>query len=183
MDAALYVFSKSGYHKASMDEIASTAGVAKGTLYYNFPGKAELFKVLVTEGLDFIINEILKEIDLDLPADESLKKVLNKNIDLYLQYSDLFSIFLNEISSGLDEEIISEVTLLKNKYVKFIADLLKEGNERGIIAATNYEIVAAGIIGMIDSFCKCYLNNKEKYELAEVKNSMFNIIYYGLAAK
>jgi AcrR family transcriptional regulator len=183
LDAAVSVFSKSGYHKASMDEIASAAGVAKGTLYYNFPSKAELFKVLVTEGLDFIINEILKEIKLDLPADESLKKALDKNIDLYLQYNELFSIFLNEISSGLDEEIISEVTMLKNKYIKFIADLLKEGNKYGIITHANYEMAAAGIIGMLDSSCKYYLKNKEKYELTEVKNSMFNTIFYGLMAK
>jgi AcrR family transcriptional regulator len=48
IDAAAIIFSRSGYHRASMDEIARTAGVAKGTLYYNFPSKAGLFKAVVT---------------------------------------------------------------------------------------------------------------------------------------
>lgn len=183
LDAAVSVFSKSGYHKASMDEIANAAGVAKGTLYYNFPSKAELFKALVTEGLDFIINEVQKEINSNLPINEQLKRVLDKNIDLYLQYSELATIFLNEITSGLDEEIISEITQLKERYLKFIANLLKEGNKYGIIVPANYELVAAGIIGMLDSSCKYYLKNKDKYELTEIRDSMFKVIFSGLMEK
>ena len=183
LDAAASVFSKSGYHRTSMDEIANAAGVAKGTLYYNFPGKSQLFKALVTEGLDFIIGEIQKEINNNQPIDEQLKKVLDKNIDLYLQYDELASIFLNEITNGLDEETISDISKMKEKYLKFIADLLREGNKYGIVSSANYELAAAGIVGMLDSLCKYYLKNKDRLNSAEIRDFMFNIISLGLINK
>ncbi|MEI6360723.1 MAG: TetR/AcrR family transcriptional regulator [Actinomycetes bacterium] len=50
--AALEVFSSSGYHAASMDEIAEHAGVSKPVLYQHFPGKLDLYLALLDAGID-----------------------------------------------------------------------------------------------------------------------------------
>jgi AcrR family transcriptional regulator len=42
--AALDVFSRDGYHDATMDEIAEKASVSKGTLYNQFENKEDLFR-------------------------------------------------------------------------------------------------------------------------------------------
>jgi len=47
--AAGLVFSKKGFYRATMDEIAQEAAVAKGTLYYNFSGKSRLFAATAIE--------------------------------------------------------------------------------------------------------------------------------------
>ncbi len=54
--AALEVFSTSGYHAASMDEIAEQAGVSKPVLYQHFPGKLELYLELLDAGLGQLID-------------------------------------------------------------------------------------------------------------------------------
>ncbi|MGD1058555.1 MAG: helix-turn-helix domain-containing protein, partial [Solirubrobacteraceae bacterium] len=43
--AARSVFARSGFHGASVDEIASEAGFSTGALYSNFGGKEDLFLV------------------------------------------------------------------------------------------------------------------------------------------
>ena len=45
-ESAIKVFSKSGYTGATMDEVVAKAGVAKGSLYYHFKSKEELFILL-----------------------------------------------------------------------------------------------------------------------------------------
>ncbi len=45
--AARSVFARSGFHGASVDEIASEAGFSTGALYSNFGGKEDLFLVLM----------------------------------------------------------------------------------------------------------------------------------------
>jgi AcrR family transcriptional regulator len=50
--AALDVFAGSGYHSASMDEIAERAGVSKPVLYQHFPGKLDLYLALLDAGID-----------------------------------------------------------------------------------------------------------------------------------
>jgi AcrR family transcriptional regulator len=43
MDAAALVFARRGFHGASLDEIAETAGFTRGAIYKNFADKEELF--------------------------------------------------------------------------------------------------------------------------------------------
>ncbi|MGD9807202.1 MAG: TetR/AcrR family transcriptional regulator [Deferribacterales bacterium] len=46
LEAASSLFIEKGYDKATMDEIASAANVAKGTLYHYFKNKAELLQAM-----------------------------------------------------------------------------------------------------------------------------------------
>jgi AcrR family transcriptional regulator len=46
LDAALRVFGQYGYRRTSMDDVASEAGIAKGTIYLSFASKEEVFRAL-----------------------------------------------------------------------------------------------------------------------------------------
>ena len=44
LQAAAEVFAEKSFHAATISEITNRAGVAKGTLYWYFPGKEELYR-------------------------------------------------------------------------------------------------------------------------------------------
>ena len=48
LNVADKLFSRFGFYKTSMDEIAKIARKAKGSLYYHFASKEELFKEVVS---------------------------------------------------------------------------------------------------------------------------------------
>ncbi len=52
LEAALQVFSQTGYSGAVMDDIAARAGLSKPTLYQYFPSKEALFTAILTQGRD-----------------------------------------------------------------------------------------------------------------------------------
>jgi AcrR family transcriptional regulator len=56
--AARGVFARSGFHGASVEEIASEAGFSTGALYSNFDGKEDLFLVLMEREIDEHAREI-----------------------------------------------------------------------------------------------------------------------------
>ncbi|HXD53881.1 MAG TPA: TetR/AcrR family transcriptional regulator [Solirubrobacteraceae bacterium] len=56
--AARTVFARSGFHGASVEEIASEAGFSTGALYSNFEGKEDLFLVLMEREIDEHAHEI-----------------------------------------------------------------------------------------------------------------------------
>ena len=58
LDAARSVFARSGFHGASVEEIASEAGFSTGALYSNFDGKEDLFLVLMEREIDEHAREI-----------------------------------------------------------------------------------------------------------------------------
>jgi AcrR family transcriptional regulator len=56
--AARRVFARSGFHGASVEEIASEAGFSTGALYSNFDGKEDLFLTLMEREIDEHAREI-----------------------------------------------------------------------------------------------------------------------------
>lgn len=72
LDAAIRAFSKLGFRKTSVDEIARDAGVAKGTVYLACDSKEDLFFQSVHRELRAWVAEGAKRIDPRRPADELL---------------------------------------------------------------------------------------------------------------
>jgi AcrR family transcriptional regulator len=62
--AARSAFASSGFHGASVEEIASRAGFSTGALYSNFDGKEDLFLVLMEREIDEHAREIAQAVSL-----------------------------------------------------------------------------------------------------------------------
>jgi AcrR family transcriptional regulator len=62
--AARSAFASSGFHGASVEEIASRAGFSTGALYSNFDGKEDLFLVLMEREIDEHAREIAEAVSL-----------------------------------------------------------------------------------------------------------------------
>lgn len=58
VDAAVKVAARQGISGASMDQIAEVAGVAKGSLYYNFTSKDALFAEVMRAGFQTLAAKI-----------------------------------------------------------------------------------------------------------------------------
>lgn len=83
LSVANKLFSRFGFHKTSMDEIAKNARKAKGSLYYHFTSKEDLFREVVSieminlkNQLSFIVNNP------DLNSSEKVKKYLVKRMEI-----------------------------------------------------------------------------------------------------
>jgi AcrR family transcriptional regulator len=61
--AARSAFASSGFHGASVEEIASRAGFSTGALYSNFDGKEDLFLVLMEREIDEHAREIAEAVN------------------------------------------------------------------------------------------------------------------------
>ncbi|NLU48034.1 MAG: helix-turn-helix transcriptional regulator [Syntrophomonadaceae bacterium] len=51
IQAALQVFSEKGYHNARMEEVATVAGIGKGTIYEYFDSKLQLFQAVLENSI------------------------------------------------------------------------------------------------------------------------------------
>ena len=162
LEAAAEVFSECGYYRASMDQIAERAKVAKGTLYYHFPSKAQLFKQLITEGFRMIRERVEGELNRSLAEEEQIRNVIRHHIDLYLEYSSLANIFFHEISNGLEEEVLRELKAERERYVQFLADLLAGAGQETEARNINSKLLAAGLVSMLDGLCGYYLDHREE---------------------
>ncbi|MBS3992383.1 MAG: TetR/AcrR family transcriptional regulator [Bacteroidetes bacterium] len=77
------LFSRFGFHKTSMDEIAKVARKAKGSLYYHFASKEELFKEVITKEIENLKNQLSAIVtNTNYSADEKLRNYLYKRMEI-----------------------------------------------------------------------------------------------------
>lgn len=77
------LFSRYGFYKTSMDEIAKIARKAKGSLYYHFASKEDLFREIVSKEMTNLKNQLSFILNNpDLNHSEKLKKYLLKRMEI-----------------------------------------------------------------------------------------------------
>ncbi len=83
LQVASKLFSRYGFYKTSMDEIAKIARKAKGSLYYHFKSKEELFTEVVKIEMQNLKTQLSIIIDdKNLKADEKIKQYLIKRMQI-----------------------------------------------------------------------------------------------------
>src|SRR3954465_2386984 len=80
LDAALEVFSRRGYHGASIDEIAQAAGISKALIYEHFPSKKDLHVSL----LDMHVQELFDRLAANAATDDPGDVRLRNGLDAFL---------------------------------------------------------------------------------------------------
>jgi len=80
--AAEEVFARKGYHGASLDDIAHTAGVSKALIYEHFASKRELHASLVTAH----VAEIFRRLEANAEVGGSAEERLRGGIDAFLSF-------------------------------------------------------------------------------------------------
>jgi len=84
LEAAERVFARSGYYQARVEDIAAEAELAKGTLYYYFKSKDEIYLHLLKREAQKIHEEIGRLITEDSPLFQDLQQAFA----FYLGYFD-----------------------------------------------------------------------------------------------
>ena len=83
VNVATKLFSRFGFHKTSMDEIAKIARKAKGSLYYHFASKEDLFREVVLNEMNILRRKLLVIVENDeLNAKNKLKQYLIKRMEV-----------------------------------------------------------------------------------------------------
>ena len=83
LEVAEKLFSRFGFHKTSMDEIAKIARKAKGSLYYHFASKEDLFTEVVAKEIYNLQNNLSLIVNnQNLKAAEKIKLYLIKRMEI-----------------------------------------------------------------------------------------------------
>ena len=161
-EAAIKTFSNSGYTGATMDEVVAVAGVAKGSLYYHFKSKEELFLFIIKEGLNLIHEEVEEAIaDIDNPYN-----VIKESLKVLLKYvyenKDLFKVIISQLWGNGDrnEVLRSEVKYLIDETTLKIS----KGMDEGVIKKQDPELLSYSIIGLLVSSALYEMINEDEYD-------------------
>ncbi len=140
-EASMKLFAEKGYDSTSVEEITATVGVAKGTLYYHFSSKEEIFNFLVEEGMKLLQNSIEIKTSTKTNSIDKLKAVILIELKVLKKYENIISIILSQIWGNEPRHKVCKE--LVGRYIEVVKDIVKEGMEKGEIIEGDPEIIAS----------------------------------------
>ncbi|MFN7002589.1 MAG: TetR family transcriptional regulator C-terminal domain-containing protein [Roseinatronobacter sp.] len=99
LDAALEVFSTHGFRGATLDQIATEAGLSKPNLLYYFDSKDAIHRDLLTQLLDTWLDP-LRMLDPEGDPQTEIMAYMRRKLDLARDYPRESRLFANEILQG-----------------------------------------------------------------------------------
>ena len=139
LESARGVFFRDGFMAANLDEVASGAGVAKGTLYRYFENKAELYVAVLSVNGDVFERKMRETIEPSLPPAEQVRRMSRFYIEHWTAHREYFQIFWaleNEPVIGeLPEPVVAQVTALWEQCLQLLSDALERGVREGVFVA------------------------------------------------
>lgn len=177
-EAAIKVFSSNGYNGATMDDIALKAGVAKGTLYYHFKSKEEIFKYIVKEGMNKIRENVQESVDNEEDVISKLKVLCKVQLDLVYKNKDFFKVIMSQLWGTELRQL--ELRDIVQKYIMLIEAYLKEAMEKGIIKKGNTSLMAYTFFGGLCSTIVYEIINEDRVNIDEIIDNLTNYLLKGM---
>ncbi len=178
-ESAILVFSECGYNGAAMDEIASRAGVAKGTLYYHFKSKEDIFKFIINEGMNVMSEETEAAITLEENPIEKLKVLCRVELTLAYKNRDFFKVLMSQLWGEQVRQY--ELREVIHNYIQNLEQYIKDAMDGGYIKKGETSFIAYTLFGTLCSASIYEMINKEKAEVEVVIDSLVKYILNGIA--
>ena len=177
-EASMKLFAQKGYDATSIEDITAAVGVAKGTLYYHFSSKEEIFNFLVEEGMKLLKNSIEIKASKAQNSIDKLRAVVLIQIKIIAKYEDFMNIVLSQIWGNEPRNIMCKNKVIE--HIKTIEDIVKEGMENGEIIEGNADVIASGIFGLTCSSLVYKLKIKEAIDIQKLYKEFDNYILKSL---
>lgn len=130
--AAAKIFGEKGFDRASLDEVAERAGVAKGTIFYHFKSKETLFNELLKDGIGKLAHGIDEITARDISAREKLDLIVGFHFDFFKKNRDICLIIIEQTGS-LQKRWKGNVELIRSVYMRSMEKVIIEAKKEGLI--------------------------------------------------
>ena len=180
-ETSMKLFAEKGYDATSIEEITATVGVAKGTLYYHFSSKEEIFNFLIEEGMKLLQNSIdIKTAKFSNYIDK-IKAIILIQIKIVMKYEDLITILLSQFWGQEQRHQKCQKHIFE--YISKIEDIVEQGIKKGEIKQGNPQVIASEIYGLICSSLVYKTIHKEEIDMMNLFKEFENTIVEGLKSK
>lgn len=178
LDSAVRVFSRRGYHGASMDEIAEVAGISKPMVYAYLGTKEELFVACLHRESTRMMEAIAGAAAPDLPADERLWRALRAFFGFVGAHRDGWAVLYRQARA--EQPFAQELAVMRARLVEVVAGMLDhalraEGHE---VTGGELELVAYALVGASESLAD-WLAAHPEADPEKTATRMMNVAWLG----
>lgn len=175
LDVALDVFSRKGFHEASMNDIADAAGVTKPVLYQHFRSKRELYLELLREMGDRLGEAVGKA----TASAAGPRQQVEAGFEAYFRWVTENQGGFQVLFAGdtrRDREFVAEVLKVETEIADAIAQLIVVDG----LSEERRRLLAYGIVGISETTSRHWLADDLDLGPAELAAQVAELAWAGL---
>lgn len=140
IEAATEVFARRGFHGASLDEIAETAGYTRGAIYKNFDGKEDLFFAVMDRFNERALERFGERFRLDATAMQDVHAIVEMWLEIFVLDEWLFALSLEVYLYALRNPEVRERSLAQRRHTADVVAQFMEAQAQ--VAGTTLAVPA-----------------------------------------
>ena len=169
------VFSDHGYHGASMNDVASEAGVTKPVLYQHFPSKRDLYLELI-EGVS---GELAGAVTSAARSQPDARSQAQAALTAYFEFVEdnqrAFRLLFGR-GAPREEEFGDSSRIVEDRMADTITDLLDDRLDKD-----TKQVISRAIVGMSEGACKHWIAQPDRQPAEELAGRLADLMVGGLA--
>ncbi|MFB7861896.1 MULTISPECIES: TetR/AcrR family transcriptional regulator [unclassified Streptomyces] len=152
-EAAVTLIAEQGFSATTVDEIAERAGVAKGTVYYNFKSKTELFEELLRHGVSLLAASLRAAAEETAERGgtriEALDAMIKAGLVFIQRYPAFTQLYVAELwRTGRAWN--STLLVVRQEAVAVVENVLRDGVAAGEFTdEIDVPLTASALVGMV----------------------------------
>lgn len=180
-NTAMKLFSEKGYDNTNVEEITAVAGVAKGSLYYHFQKKEDIFYLLIDEGVKLLKNSVEIKTKKCKNNLEKIKAIILIQIKVTVKYEDLINVIFSQMW-GKDKKSLQCRNAIYT-YIEIIKKIVEDGIMNGEFKSGNSDAIASEIFGTTCSSLVYRMRTNETVDIENIYKEFIETITSGICYK
>ncbi len=174
------IFTRHGFRKTTMEQIAAASNKGKSSIYYYFQSKEEIFRAVVEKEAEELSVQLDNTIQKDDSPIDKLKTYMLFRLHHVRKVENFYAALNEEDLSHMDFilEIRRQFDLEERQMVKTI---LEEGMEVGMFQVVSSEIGAIAIAAMMKGLeLPLLLSHEHKTDREDLLEDLIRVLFYGI---
>ena len=173
------IFSKYGYKKTTLDDIANAVRKGKSSLYYYFNSKEDLFQAVIAKEVDILRQALEKVVFRSMDPEEKLREYILTKLTTFRDLANLYNALENDVTAiGFIDEIKEKN---EKDEIRMIKRILIEGVRREKFHIDDLNLTAIGITTAIKGLeMPLSAGNYGTFDIEMSVDNIVRIICYGI---
>ncbi|HPT14022.1 MAG TPA: TetR/AcrR family transcriptional regulator [Bacteroidales bacterium] len=182
VNVARHIFSRFGFRKTTMDEIALATRKGKSSIYYYFESKEEIFQAVVEKEAGLLKAELHETISQIEDPREKLKAYILIRMRGLSKLANFYDALKNEYLSHLEF-----INVIRKKYdddeIAAIENILKKGIENSEFMIDSPHLASVAIVTAMKGLEIPIFVEVSETDVEKRIDNLVNILFYGLVKR
>lgn len=183
IDAARESFARRGMGGTTVDGIARSAGVAKGTVYLYYRSKEDILKQVLDDDLRALQENTVPGITAPGSIEEKIRRFLVGALTFFDQRRDFFEQCMFEMGAEVRKKAVQKFEVAFTAQVDGWRRALAAAQRAGLIGPIDIDTAALMIVALSSGLAKQRLRGWARGPIDAIANEASRTLWKGLAAR